>query len=326
MNSILKKLTLGAIVCMLPLSAQAIDIDEDGKEEGVIFRPAFSAEDISSVWAITLSTNNYARTTQYQWGLSGDTPVAGNFSSTSGSDLAVFRNDFGIHYIREYDSTRTFANATAYQWGLNGDTPIGNCDVNNDGLDEIIVWRPSNGTWFTRLSAADSSTFSTAESFQWGLFGDTPIAVDYDMDNKCDYAIFRDGTFFITLSSEDRGEAAVIPWGSTGDIPVPGQWTSDTITDLAVFRPSSGSWIVRESNLAGLKSEVYSWGIAGDFAIPGDFDGDDKTDLAVYRPSNQTWFIRTSSSEFANTLVIQFGVNANDIPVSERTGAASSSS
>jgi hypothetical protein len=78
--------------------------------------------------------------------------------------------------------------------------------------------------------------------------------------------------------------------------------------DLAVWRPSSGTWLILNSQQQ-LVSQ--SWGTGTDKPAPGDFDGDGKTDFCVYRPSNGTWYI-INSSNGANQF-ITFGTS-EDLP------------
>ena len=56
----------------------------------------------------------------YQWGLSADVPVPGDYDGDGKADVAVFRPSTGIWYIV---NSSTGA-AAFYQWGLTGDIPI----------------------------------------------------------------------------------------------------------------------------------------------------------------------------------------------------------
>lgn len=327
-------LLIGA--ALLPTQAAAIDLDSDGQSDLAVYRPSFGEHYIiSSELSMGLA---------FQWGLTGDTPVLGEYTTNHNQDLVVWRpadvSATGVWYVR-YDPTSNYAygSASAFAWGLPGDNPQP-CDVDGDGYNDLNVWRPSNGTWYTRLSdgngANEMGVYATSQLRQWGLSGDTPIAADYDNDGECDYAIFREdsstgqGTWYIVLSGTPN-TAVVIPFGLQGDTPVPGDYDGDGQIDIAVFRPhpAGAMWLIRPSsisqgNLANWIT-VYSWGLVGDVPVPMDYDGDGTTDLVVYRRNDVTspgfpvWYIRTSTGGFTGALAQQWGLTG-DIPSGDRRG------
>ncbi|REJ75683.1 MAG: VCBS repeat-containing protein [Acidobacteria bacterium] len=81
-------------------------------------------------------------------------------------------------------------------------------------------------------------------------------------------------------------------------------------SDLAVFRPSTGEWLVIDTNSQHVTR--LEWGAPGDIPIEGDFDGDGISDLAVFRGSSSTWWILESGA--GSVRAIQFGVEG-DLPV-----------
>ena len=75
-------------------------------------------------------------------------------------------------------------------------------------VSDVAVFRPSDGYWYVRGIA----------SVQWGQAGDIPVPADYDGDRRADFAVYRNGGWFV------RGAASnwsFTQWGLAGDVPVP---------------------------------------------------------------------------------------------------------
>lgn len=307
-------------VMLMPVTAFALDHDGDGKSDISVFRPSIPSAAVEGAWYI--NSTALEGTLVYQWGLSGDMPLQGNFSQAAGmgvgNDLAVFRPSTGTWFIRNFTSDLRFSSSLgAFQWGLPGDKPVP-CDFDGDDRDEMAVYRESDGNWYLRNSQG-AIAYDSASIQQWGgLPTDVPVPADYDNDGKCDFTVFRDGEWFIITSSEST-KSITIPWGTVGDVPVPGNFDSDSITDLAIYRPINSLWIIRRSTLAGLTFNIFQWGLEGDIPVASDFTGDGKTDIAVYRPSTGTWYIRTSESDYASATASQFGL-PGDIPLGDVAG------
>ncbi|CDH44337.1 FG-GAP repeat domain-containing protein [Candidatus Contendibacter odensensis] len=75
------------------------------------------------------------------------------------------------------------------QWGLPGDKVLsGNYD--HDGLADLVVWRPSTGTWWIKFSSYDGVV-----GVQFGLPNDIPDEVNADItDAVSDLVVFRPST------------------------------------------------------------------------------------------------------------------------------------
>jgi hypothetical protein len=194
-------------------------------------------------------------------------------------------------------------------------------DADGDGKSDIFVFRPSNGTWYTRYSAQGYST-ATAGAFQWGLPGDIPISGDFDGDGKIELTIFRpsNGTWYIRYSTlgYSIASAGAFQWGLQGDVPIAADFDGDGKTEITVWRPSNGTWYVRYSS-SGFNTGnagVFQWGLPGDVPLTGDFDGDGKTELTIFRPVNGTWYVRYSSLGYGGGFdAFQWGL-AGDLPIS----------
>ncbi len=270
-------------------SAADFDFDGDSKSDISVWRPG------NGVWYIFKSLDSGFNI--FQFGQSGDRPVAADFDGDGMADAAVYRN--GSWYVL-HSSDGSFS---SMQFGLSTDLPA-SADFDGDGKADIAVFRPQTGTWF--INRSSDGGFAAV---QFGLNGDVPVPADYDGDGKADVNLFRpsNGAWYRLNSS--NGAFAAVQFGQNGDKPVRGDFDGDSKTDVAVFRPTTGSWyILRSSNGAFSAS---SFGILDDVPTPGDFDGDGISDIAVFRPGNGVWFkLNSSDGSFS---AVSFGT-ANDVP------------
>ena len=65
-------------------------------------------------------------------------------------------------------------------------------DLDGDGKTDIVVYRPSNGNWYIRLSSLGYPT--NAAPYQWGQPGDLPVSADFDGDGIADLTVYRPST------------------------------------------------------------------------------------------------------------------------------------
>jgi hypothetical protein len=173
-------------------------------------------------------------------------------------------------------------------------------DYDGDGMPDLGIYRPSDGTWHILRSAT-----RTALVVPWGISTDIPVPGDYDGDGRADVAVWRpsDGNWYILHSRDNYNPATYqrVQWGTAGDIPTPGDYDGDGKIDPCVWRPSEGRWYwLRSSdNYAHASYGTVQWGARGDIPAPGDYDGDRKADLCVWRPSEGRWYWLKSSAGYA---------------------------
>lgn len=171
-------------------------------------------------------------------------------------------------------------------------------DQNGDDRADLMVFRPSNNTWYTQSSAGFSFQ-------QFGQAGDTIVPTDFDGDGTTDLGIFRPVGGQWYFSGQTSGMTS---WGQAGDIPVPADLNGDAIPELVVFRPSNNTWYVRASDFT---TQTVQFGSTGDKPVRGDFDGDGAFDVAMYNSSSHVWRIRQWSGVISS---LTWGEDG-DVPV-----------
>ena len=237
-----------------------------------------------------------------------------DFNNDGYASAFVWRPGSNAYFYYSDDLTAGSPAATSVQFGTTGDIPV-RIDYNGDGIPDLAVFRPSNGTWYIDIDRNGTVN----DSVQFGAPGDIPVPGDYDRDGRTDLAVFRpsNGTWYIRFSVS--GSTTSVQFGTNGDIPVPADYNGDFRTDIAVWRPSNGNWYVNVF-LDGVVHFQGQFGTAGDIPVPGDYGPTDSSnapdgfaDFAVFRPSTGTWYVSRNRNSVVD-LAVQFGTNG-DIPV-----------
>ncbi len=229
-------------------------------------------------------------------------------------------------------------------------TQSNSSDFDGDGSNDLAVFRPGAGTWFTlnsqgigaqvvggandkvvsgdfdgdgRTDAAVYQNINGAgvwnikrssdggiTNTQFGLASDTAVRGDFDGDGRIDLAVYRSSNGTWYVQKSDNTGFIGIQFGTNEDIPVAADLDGDGKADVSVFRPSNGVWYWLRSSDGGFGAVQF--GQNGDVPVAGDFDGDGKADVSVFRPSNGVWYIQHSSDGTFDFR--QFGQNG-DVPV-----------
>ena len=219
--------------------------------------------------------------------------VVGDYNGSGATDLAVFRRVSAGQGDWYFAGGIVPPGAPDFGSGTL-DIPFQG-DLTGDGMNDLILYRPSTGQWFVWQSTG------TFVQYNFGAPGDIPVVGDFDGVGHDELAVYQPSTgqWFVA------GHATAFDtFGGPGDVPVPLQNYYGTGQDiLAVFRPSTGQWFV-----AG-QSSAINFGGAGDIPIPlFNYYGTNEAVLAVYRPSTSQWFVAGQSGG------INFG-GVGDVPV-----------
>jgi hypothetical protein len=195
-------------------------------------------------------------------------------------------------FILQSSSNFSYESHRAYQLGLAGDIPLSG-DYDGDGRSDLVIWRPSDGTWYLRESSSD---FSNVRAIQWGLSSDQPLVGDYDGDSVDDLAVYRrsEGAFYVLLSSGGFNRAGAlagsgqshlaIALGGPANDPVVGDFNGDGKDDFITVWQLQRFWTIKDQT--GQMLDSLPWGEAGDTPMTCDTDGDKRGDRYAVRVNN----------------------------------------
>jgi hypothetical protein len=165
-------------------------------------------------------------------------------------------------------------------------------DFGDVSQTNLVLWRPSTGTWINETSSGPDPVWGGTGSFT----SDVPVSADYDGDGLSEVAVWRPSTGNFMVRN-----GPTVQWGVPTDLPVVGDWTGDGVDDFAVWRPSDLTWYVKNGSTLNYEASLsIPWGPTGSlFAVPlpGDIDGDLRTDYAVYVPSLAQFRLRRQSGD-----------------------------
>ncbi|MEM9491625.1 MAG: serine protease, partial [Myxococcota bacterium] len=95
-------------------------------------------------------------------------------------------------------------------------------DLDGDGEDEMIIWRPSTGKWYA-LRTDRTRIFAQGYEPSWGAAGDVPLLGDMDGDGDDEMVIWRPSTGKWYALRTDRtrifAQGYEPSWGAAGDVP-----------------------------------------------------------------------------------------------------------
>ncbi len=276
-----------------------IDFNGDGKTDWNVIRNTGGGPGGQLTWFTQY--NGLAGGQTNAWGLNGDEFTPGDFDGDNSTDVAIWRPQPGLNSAF-YILQSTTGTLRTENFGLSTDDPSVIGDYNNDGKDDIAVYRggaasgnPSFWYWRTVLNGPVSNV-------QWGQNGDFPAPGDYDGDGSSDFVVQRNAgggqaRFWIRLAT---GAISSTVFGTPTDVLLPGDYDGDGKTDLATVRGSGGQilWSILPSG-GGPYTSTFFGNSATDFPTQGDYDGDGKTDIAVWRPdvnpTNNLFYVNKST-------------------------------
>ena len=174
----------------------------------------------------------------YNFGITGDLPVSGDWNNDRISEIGVFRPSTHIYY-QDFNGNGVWEGAEmdrAYNFGITGDLPVSG-DWNNDRISEIGVFRPSTHIYYQDFNG--DSVWNGAvidRAYNFGITEDLPVSGDWTNDGISEIGVFRNSTHLFYLDYNGNGvwNGAKVDrsynFGITGDIPITGDWNNDGIS------------------------------------------------------------------------------------------------
>lgn len=210
--------------------------------------------------------------------------------------VGAFDPNTGQWHLRDSEGE-----VTTFYFGAPGDMPLAG-DWNNDGVDTVGVYRPSNQTVYLRNS---NSTGVAHTSFLIGNPGDLAIAGDWNADGFDTVSLYRPTTGQVFIFNSITTPVVEIQYyfGVPGDKPFAGDFDADGIDTVGLHRESSGLVYFTNGHETAFADNEFYFGIPNDRLIAGDWGIVDLIDTpAVFRPSNTTWYFRhTNTQGFADS-------------------------
>jgi hypothetical protein len=290
------------ITCTFPLSGatmgqyNVVVKNPDGKEGGLsngftIAHPAHMATQIGVFRPSThmfyldyndnIVWNGAVIDRAYNFGITTDLPVSGDWNHDGISEIGVFRPSTHSFYL-DANGNGAWNGASvdrAYNFGITTDLPVSG-DWNHDGTSEIGVFRSSTHSFYLDYDGNGAWNGAVVDrAYNFGIAGDIPVSGDWNYDGISEIGVFRPSTnmFYMDYNGNGIWNGAVIDracnFGTTGDIPVSGDWNINGISEIGGFRPSTQIFYLDYNGNGAWNGAVidsaFNFGIPGDIPVLG---------------------------------------------------------
>jgi len=236
-------------ILLIPNLAQASPSSQIG-----VFRPG------TGQWFIDYESNlawDGCETDQCfsKFGAPGDQPVCGDWTGSGAVRIGTYRPNTGQWFFDldgggAWDgcqSDRCFS-----QFGISGDLAVAG-DIDNDGIDEIGVYRPTTGKWYFDVNGNGLWEGCTTDRCwgPFGLSGDLPVLGDWTGTGFFRIGVFRpsSGQWYQDLNGDGLwsgcgSDGCYGPFGLPQDRPIAGDWNGTGASKSGVYRPDKGLWYI----------------------------------------------------------------------------------
>lgn len=223
----------------------------------------------------------------FQFGLSTDTPVSGDFNGDGKDTIGVYRPSTLMFYLRNTNSAG--APDISFSYGLKAAIPVFG-DWDGDGDETVGLYDQTTGYWY--LNQANDGSGAELE-FPFGAYtgSDVPVPGDWDGDGDTTIGVYRPSTkSFYLRNSNTPGEAELsFSYGIKVGVPVAADWNGDAGSPgggetIGLWNPETGWWSPNEQNDGSGADAEFIFGAKGDTPLTGDWNGDKVGTVGFFRP------------------------------------------
>ncbi len=170
-------------------------------------------------------------------------------------------------------------------------------DVDHDGFDSHMAYRPQTGEWL--LPAADRKlTGPVVDQKELPL----PFGGRFLDGSRGDLGLWSLRTGMLTLRSLTTDQSVSFKWGGRpGDVLVPGDYDGDRYDEVAVWQRSNQTWYWRHAPDGAISQATF--GSETGIPIPWDYNHDGRLDLAYWEPAKGTILVSYSQGKSVDLIV-----------------------
>ena len=308
-----------SLIAAQSVCAKPADIDNDGKDDLVLFNPT------TSVFTVRPSGN--LNPINGQLGAVGDIPVP--FKKAGVDALATFNRLTGIW--TSFAAGEFAPTTDQISGGLQlGDFPITARFTGEDDCEDIALFDSRNAVW--RIKGCGDG--DEKDPINFGDKNSFPLAGDVDGDGADDLITYNPlNSLWKIRPSRATNLLVEVFFGLPGDVPFVFDLNGDGYDDIFVFRPYQAG--IAQSLFIGRLSQknpnsnpltvnflgedlIFPWGSPGDLGQILDVGGDGKADFNLFRPAVAQFFVRTSELlDFLNLSLGGFSIRLVAPPILE---------